>query len=367
MNQETLERYRELAVGGVATIITGDFPVVPEGVLRRAPPAQVPYSYEGARIEQIADLPEMVHRVAPQCKIVAQLSRGGPGPGPSNVPSPFGADPFKPLVLDEIAATIELFAQGVLAMKSAGFDGVQLHAAHGGLLSRFVSPYSNRRQDQYGGSLQNRVRIIREIVRGARARVGGFPILIKVNGTDYLEGGIDMRSFPALAKALESCGVDAIEISGGMWDCLVRSELELGFRPVPAAASHTRISRPEDQSYFLGYAEVLDLDIPVILTGGNRDVEVLEKILQHGKIDFLGMCRPFLSEPGLASRWLRGEGESWTDCISCNSCLYWMYAHPGSSHPLDPRCLIKHDRGQHRVAQTWLSNWVEENRVSPLQ
>ena len=366
MNHQTLERYRALAEGGVATIITGDFPVVPEGMLRREPPAGAPFSYEGARIERLADLPEMVHRVAPGCKIVAQLSRGAPGPGPSNVPSPFGADPFKPLSLDEIAATVELFAQGAMAMKSAGFDGVQLHAAHGGLLSRFVSPYSNRRQDQYGGSLQNRVRIIREIVRDARTRVGSFPILIKVNGTDYLEGGIDMHSFPALAKALEDCGVDAIEISGGMWDCLVRGEEELGFRPVPAPASHTRISRPADQSYFLGYAEVLDLDIPVILTGGNRDIEILEKFLQQAKIGFIGMCRPFLSEPRLASRWLRGEGESGTDCISCNSCLYWMYAHPGSSHPVDPRCLFKNDRIQHRLAQTWLTTWVEENRVLPL-
>lgn len=114
-------------------------------------------------------------------------------------------------------------------MKQCGFDGVQLHAAHGGLLICFLSPYTNRRIDEYGGSVEKRVRIVREIISEAKEEVGDFPILIKMNCTDYVEGGLDLDTFPALAKEIENSGVDALEVSGGMWDCLVRSEEELGF------------------------------------------------------------------------------------------------------------------------------------------
>jgi 2,4-dienoyl-CoA reductase-like NADH-dependent reductase (Old Yellow Enzyme family) len=363
MTDEVLGVYRELAEGGVGLIITGDFSVVPAGLLDEAAPGKRTASYDEVRIEGFGRLPQAVREIAPDCRIVAQISGGAPGVAPSAIPSPYSAEMPRPLTQPEIQTIVDWFVETIAGLQEEGFDGVQLHAAHGSLLSRFLSPHSNRRQDDYGGSAANRARMVREIVAGARERVGDFPVLIKMNGTDYLPGGIDIDSFPALAAEMEKAGLDAIEVSGGTWDCLVRSEEELGFRPVPSAESHTRIGRPEQQSYFLPYAERLELSIPVILVGGNRDVERLEEIVVQGKADFIAMCRPLISEPDLPRRWLRGEGSSSTDCISCNGCLYAMWTSLEKGEPWVTHCLFKHDRPRVRDAQRWLSTWVQENRL----
>jgi len=256
---------------------------------------------------------------------------------------------------------VHCLVESIAGIQDEGFDGVQLHAAHGGLLSCFLSPYTNRRRDEYGGSAENRARLVREVVSGAREKVGDFPILVKMNGTDYVPGGLDLETFPELAREIADAGVDAIEISGGMWECLVRTEADLGFRPVPAPESHTRLKSPDKQSYFLEYAERLDLDIPLILVGGNRDAERLEAILQRGTVDFIAMCRPFLSEPGLPKRWLEGRGRSDTECISCNSCLYDMYTSLERGEPRLAACVLKQDRPRVGEAQRWLASWVGKN------
>ena len=148
-----------------------------------------------------------------------------------------------------------------------------------------------------------------------------------------------------------------------MWECLVRPETEIGFRPIPAPESHTRIKNPEKQSYFLKYAERLDLDIPVILVGGNRDVEQLEKIIQDGKVDFISLCRPLISEPDLPKRWLEGRGTSSTDCFSCNSCIHEMYTGVIEGKPGAVRCVYKQNPQEVKAAQKWLSNWVTDNTL----
>ena len=270
------------------------------------------------------------------------------------------------LTLEEIGDIVDCFVEAIIDMKKTGFDGVQLHAAHGGLLSRFLSPYTNRRDDVYGGSSSNRVRIIREIVNNARKSVGNFPILIKMNCTDYLEGGINIDIFSELAREIEHTSVDALEVSGGMWECLFRSENELGFRPIPAPESHTRIKNPKKQSYFLQYAEKLSLGVPVILVGGNRDIERLEEIVHHGKVEFIALSRPLIREPDLPKRWLEGRGGRTTECISCNSCIYAMLIHPGRSEPGLVTCVHKNDKSQHLLAQKWLSSWVRRNTLQEM-
>lgn len=355
MTDAVLEVYRQVAAGGVGLIITGDFSVVAPGVVEE----EQPCAYEDVRIAGYDRLVEAVHQAAPGCRIVAQVSGDYPGIGPSDIPSPYTTERTRVLTTAQIRAIVGCFARAIAGVQADGFDGVQLHAAHGGLLSRFLSPYANLRQDEYGDG----VRIVREIVTEARALAGDFPILIKMNATDYMPGGVDMDNFPALARAVAAAGVDAIEVSGGMWDCLARPESELGFRPVPAPESHTRIKDPGQQSYFLPYVERVDVDVPIILVGGNRDVERLEAIVQQGHADLIALCRPLISEPDLPRRWQEGRGATGTDCISCNSCLYDMYTRLEAGSPGLATCVYKQDRARFQEAQRWLASWVKENVI----
>lgn len=358
MTEEVLDLYSSLALGGVGLIITGGLPVYRE----RFPDenADQPVRlYADLRVDGLEKLAAAVHQARQDCKIVAQLEVGYLDAGPSSIPTPFSDQSVRALSVDEIDQIVACFVTAISDVYRAGFDGIQLHAAHGGLLSRFFSPYTNQRQDGYGGSTPQRVKIVREIVVAARRQVGDFPILIKMNCTDYLEGGIDHANFPELAQEIVKAGVDAIEVSGGMWECLFRPEEELGFRPVPAPESHTRLRSPERQSYFLRYTEQLDLPIPVILVGGNRDVERLEAILQGGKVDFIALCRPLIREPDLPNRWRAGSGKRLPECISCNSCIYAMYVHPGKPEPGLVTCICKNDKKQHQPAQKWLVSWRE--------
>jgi len=361
MIDEVLEIYRNLAAGGVGLIITGGLNVYRDSDLDRSEQPGKIYTYHDLRVDGIEKLANTVHTQSGDCKVFAQLEDGYINAGPSDFPSPYRPEPLRALSVGEINNIVAAFVAGIVDMKEAGFDGVQLHAAHGGLLSTFLSPYTNRRQDEYGGSVRNRIRIVRDIVEESRARVGDFPIIIKLNGTDYLPGGIDLDNLPSLAEEVVQAGIDAIEISGGMWECLARPESELGFRPVPSPESHTRIKSPSKQSYFLAYASQLDIGIPVILVGGNRNVERLEGILDHGHADFIAMSRPLIREPDLPNRWHEGRGSQLADCVSCNSCLFEMYMHPGRKEPGVVRCVCNQDKDLHHQAQKWLAGWAREN------
>lgn len=356
MTDAVLQLYAELARGGVGLIITGGFPVIEGEMLNEETP-----SYERIEVQGLDRLVAAVHRSGNGCKVVAQLETGALDAMPSTIPSPFGEEPPRALSLHEIRKIVDCFVAAIVRMHALGFDGAQLHAAHGGLLSRFLSPYTNRRTDAYGGSVGNRARIVREILSAAREKVGSFPILIKVNCTDYVEGGTDIETFPELAAEIAGLGVDAMEISGGMWECMVRSEEELGFPPSPAPESHTHLQRPESQSYFLPWAERVHLDIPVILVGGNRDIERLETLVRRGTVDFVALCRPLICEPDLPERWRKGQDDPTPACISCNACIYHLIIHPGRETPDVVTCLFKKDPQAYSQAQVWLTSWVKEN------
>ncbi len=349
MSREVLKRYEELALGGVGLIITGGFPAFDENSKGDL------FEYKELRVEGIEGIVKAVHS-SQNCRIIAQIENGNLNAMPSDYISPLSGRKFKPLSDEQISDIVHWYVEAIVDMMHSGFDGVQLHAAHGSLLSRFLSPYTNQRDDEYGGSISNRVRVVKEIVSSARRSVGDYPILIKANCTDYVEGGIDINSFPKLASEIEAAGIDAIEVSGGMWDCLLRGEHELGFRPVPAPESHTRINDPEKQSYFLKFVQNLDISIPVILVGGNRNIDLLEKIVTQEKVDFIALSRPLIREPDLPNRWLEGRGGPSTECISCNSCIYLMRHHSDRL----VTCVHKYDKPLHKEAQRWLSSWVEK-------
>ncbi|MHA2073121.1 MAG: oxidoreductase [Candidatus Hodarchaeales archaeon] len=356
MTDEVLKLYKKIALGGVGMIITGGFPVLQEK--KRANNSTNWLStYFDLRVSGIEKMVQVVHASSPESILIAQIENGNINASPSVIKTSHSKRKLRQLSVEEIGDIVDCFVKAIVDMQQVGFNGVQLHAAHGGLLSHFLSPYTNRRNDAYGGSIPNRVRIIQEIVSKAKSSVGNFPILIKMNCTDYLVGGVDIDNFPDQAREIEKIGLEAIEISGGMWECLSRKEEELGFRPVPAPESHTRIHDPEKQSYYLKFAEKLDLGIPVILVGGNRNIELIEDIINQNKVDFIALSRPLIREPDLPNRWLEGRGKATTDCISCNSCIYSMLIHPGMPRPGLVTCVHKYDKLLHREAQKWLSSW----------
>jgi 2,4-dienoyl-CoA reductase-like NADH-dependent reductase (Old Yellow Enzyme family) len=349
--------YRTLAHGGVGTIITGWMSVAANG---RSMHNHIGI-WEDYFISGIKKAADAVHREAPGTVLIAQIGHAGRNivskndmsepVGPSAVPLPILKKRARALTLEEIEKIVEQSIDAIARVREAGFDGVQLHGAHGYLLSSFLSPYTNRRTDRFGGSLENRVRIVSDIVSGARKRVGpDFPILIKVNADDFMPGGIDINTFPALAQKIEASGFDAIEVSGGTWDCLARTEQELGFFPVPLAESRIRIDDPAMQSYFLPYTMVLDLKIPVILVGGNRSVERMEAILKNSPVDFLSLARPLISEPDLPNRWLSGIGPETARCQSCNACFLTLTK--GPVHCLAPKKLT-HAMVKRIVPRMW--------------
>jgi 2,4-dienoyl-CoA reductase-like NADH-dependent reductase (Old Yellow Enzyme family) len=304
MTEEGLALYRGLAAGGVGLVVTGYMGVTRAG---RASDTMT-LICDDRFVDGLRKIARAVHETNPECRVVAQLGHVGPQTtfsepvGPSTTAWPNAKAKPRGLATKEVEEIVTSFAQAVRRAKEAGFDGVQLHGAHGYLLSAFLSPFTNARTDRYGGSLEKRVAVVREIVGQARALVGpDFPILIKVNGDDFVPGGTDIDSFPRLAGEIEKAGVQALEVSGNN---PVRENVAAG-----------------EQSYFLKYAQELRLGIPVILTGGNRSLERLERIAQSGTPAFFGLARPLLREPDLPARWREGRGGPDAACTSCNRCI----------------------------------------------
>jgi 2,4-dienoyl-CoA reductase-like NADH-dependent reductase (Old Yellow Enzyme family) len=366
--EEDVSLYRELAASGIGLIIAGGCEVLPQEACECGSLEDWAFSAERARVDGTDVLLRAIRETSAECKVIAQLECNAiiscqrPA-GPSPITSPYYSGRFRELRAAEIEIMIDAFVQAIVLARDEGFDGVQLHAAHGGGLWHFLSPLGNQRTDEFGGSVDRRVRIIAETVRRARPVVGTFPILIKANCTDDVRGGIDAASFPDLAHALAAAGIDALEVSGGTWDALIRSEDELGFRPVPAAESHTGIHAPDRQNYYLPYVANLDLEIPLILVGGIRNSDAAERIVNQEHAQFVAMCRPLIREPRLVERWREGIGPSEAACIACNSCIYSMHLPFDKLGARTVTCLYDRSPQLHAEAQRWLSSFVDEIRA----
>jgi 2,4-dienoyl-CoA reductase-like NADH-dependent reductase (Old Yellow Enzyme family) len=298
--EEYIEIYRELARGGVALIITG-FMIPTRADARYG--RQI-FVYDDSYIPGLTRLAEAVHETDSKCRLVAQIGHSGETVSPSGIKWPFfWKKKGRALTTDEVDAIVVDIADAIRRVHTAGFDGVELHGAHAYLLSSFLSPLTNQRTDQYGGSVEKRVHIIQAIMDKARAQVGpDFPILIKINSDDNAAHGIRPENFSALANEIVKTGVVALDVSGN--DCLQED-----------------IEDTADQAYFFAGAKALEVKTPIILTGGNRSVDYMEKLLHTDEIDFIGMARPLIREPDLPNRWLQGIGDENAACISCNECF----------------------------------------------
>ena len=205
----------------------------------------------------------------------------------------------------EIWEQIQRFATTASLAVEAGFDGVQVHAAHGYLISQFLSPLANTRTDQWGGSPENRRRILIETVAAVRQAIGKDKILsVKLNSADFQKGGLSQEESLQIALALERQEIDLLEISGGNYE----SPAQLGYAPDRHA---------QRDAYFLDYATALAQisKIPLMLTGGLRNVELMNNIVADGTVDLLGLARPFALQPDLAQQLLAGKSVSITTTI----------------------------------------------------
>jgi len=231
-------------------------------------------------------------------------------------PSAYNTDskrPGKAMSKEEIQFTIESFASAAGRAVQAGFDAIQIHASHGYLLSQFLSPYFNKREDEYGGSIENRARIVIEVTKAIRAAVGSsYPILIKINSEDYLPNGLSSEKMIEATKLFVEAGVDSVEMSGGTG----LSELEQ--QPVRTIDPKTEKDEVYYRSAAIKFRE--QVAIPLMLVGGIRSFSVAEKLVQDGITDYIAMSRPLISEPDLIKRWHAGETARST-CISCNLCF----------------------------------------------
>ena len=207
----------------------------------------------------------------------------------------------------EILDLIGRFATAARVAKETGFTGVQIHAAHGYLLSSFLSPRSNIRTDDWGGSLENRARMLMEAVKATRAAVGpGFPISVKLNSADFQKGGFDFDDSLMVARWLQAAGVDIIEISGGSYEQPAMMDMDgMEAREMPQVAASTAAR----EAYFVDFAKAMkaELHVPLMVTGGFRTRAAMEQALASGSADLIGLGRPLCADPFGPSRMLAGE------------------------------------------------------------
>jgi 2,4-dienoyl-CoA reductase-like NADH-dependent reductase (Old Yellow Enzyme family) len=276
-------------------------------------------AYSDKLLPGLRQLTEEVHRF--DTPLVMQLVHGGL----FTIPVLTGEDPMGPSVLEkpdgnigremttkEISETIDAFRQAALRAQKAGFEGVQVHAAHGWLLSQFLSPFFNRRSDEYGGSLENRARILMEIVKNIREETGpDFLILIKINSEDNLPGGFSIEDMLEVSVMLEKAGVDAIEMSGGTIAALLTGDIDNSFSPATRGPVYYREAA-------IKFKE--EVKIPLILVGGIRSFDSADELVSSRTADFVSLCRPLIREPDLIKRWKSGDLRP-SECISDSACF----------------------------------------------
>lgn len=213
--------------------------------------------------------------------------------------------PVDELSTEQVEDIVRLFGDAARRAEQAGYDGVEIHAAHFFYLSKFISPLLNHRIDRYGGSQRGRARILYEILQDMRSKTGGdFLITLKINSTDEYPGGLTVQDFLVTSKLLADAGIDAIEVSAN-------------------GTSRTGVRAGENEGYFRAAAMSLSslVDVPVALVGGLRSLEKMNQYLAETNIQYMSLSRPLVREPDLINRWKRGDIAP-SLCVSCNSCYH---------------------------------------------
>jgi len=320
--------YARFARGRVGLIISSHAFVTPEG---RAGSRQLGV-HDDSMMPGLRSLAAAVHEAGGA--IALQIAHAGlwasPGPVPGTaagaVAAAEAAQPLGPSVrqtesgtlgremsLADIAAVTQAFAAAAARAKAAGCDAVQIHGAHGYLLSEFLSPLFNTREDEYGGTVANRTRLVVEVTAAIRAVVGpDYPVLIKLNSEDFVPGGLSVDDMLESAALVAGAGVDAIELSGG-------TSLSGDLGPI-----RTRRGIPQEREAYYEEAALRlkkKVRVAVMLVGGIRSFEEAERLVAGGYTDYIALSRPFICEPDLVARWETGD-RSPSGCRSDNRCFY---------------------------------------------
>lgn len=314
VTQKTIDYFEERAKGGAGLIIVGSSRVFPPG-----------HQFFGPTSLNLSD----VRYLPGHCELVQAVHAHGAEVGiqfghvggqtlrqpvaASDVPQFFcDGTPYpkpRPLTRSEIYDVIDLFAKGALMARTAGYDMVEIHGAHDYLFGSFMSPKLNRRTDEFGGSLENRMRFVVETVKQIKRVAGSdFPVCVRISADDYVEGSITIDESPKMAKILEEAGVDVISASAGAHETQHLSNditrMEEGFK------------RP------LWEAIKKAVSIPAIAGGGNRNPDKCEAILADGIADFVGLARALIADPEWPRKAMEGRVDDIRGCLSCGECLY---------------------------------------------
>lgn len=328
--------YRDLGNGGVGLIFSGHCFVHPRG---RGTVGQTGLS-DDENMPFLCELSEEVRRTG--ARMFLELNHTGSESriltlkpiAPSAVPNPQNGRMPEAATKNEIEEVIKSFGVAASRVKAAGFDGVHLHAGHGYLLSTFLSPYTNQRTDSWGGSLENRQRLLLEVVQSMRAGVGTeFPITVKLGIRDFVPDGLGVEEGTDTAVALEQAGVNAIEISAGLATTRMESSIKYAglsrARAIRDKMIHRAFAKEVPGDYFVEDARRVReaVSCPVIVVGGLRRVDAMESIIRDGIADFVSLGRPLIREPDLVRKIENGKrGE--VDCVSCNICAMHVGIHP---------------------------------------
>ena len=283
-----------LAGGGVGLIITGHTYVRPDG---QHSPWQLGV-HNDEMIPGLKAMTQVVHENG--AKIVLQLGFGGAYLSKSRVAK---------MTVREFQELATVYGIAAKRAKTAGFDGVQIFAAHGFFLSQLLCPRYNDRTDIYGGSIRNRARALLEVLQSVRNHTGDdYPILVKLNCRDFVENGLTLEDSLQVGMMLEEDGIDAIELSGGLLNNpnIMQSKID-----TEAAEAHF-------QNEARAFKE--KIAVPLILVGGIRSLEVAKGLVEEGVADYISMSRPFIRDPDIVNRWKTGDLQV-AECISCNNCF----------------------------------------------
>ncbi|MCB2290149.1 NADH:flavin oxidoreductase [Clostridium sp. CS001] len=294
VGKDVLDYYDEKSQGGYISLVIIEHSFITQQ--GKASEGQISVS-DDSLVEDLKKVSNVIHKNG--SKTVMQINHAGSAAsktvtgyepvGPSAIANPRLGNIPKELTKREIKDIIGEFKDAALRVKEAGFDGVEIHSAHGYLLNQFFSPLTNKRTDEYGGDVLARIKIHLEVIKAVRDAVGDdFPILLRLGASDYTEGGSTIEDSKIAALEFEKAGVDILDISGGFCGYIIPGRT--------------------GQGYFSALTEAIKgvVSVPVILTGGITDVNAAEKLLSENKADLIGVARPIYKD----SKWAKKAIES---------------------------------------------------------